>query len=316
MNKAESILAAIFWALVLLPTPGSSQNSSIEQADELLQRGDLSPIHDAVTQDHFALLWHCFEKALGRSYGKGLVEGGEEARDALNKRIQAAAGEKLRSMPGHARFLADEIARLGPSNPGRRQDCFRCLGQLGGKEAVQQIGRFMYEEFIVDLAPQRQLKEFGSNPTATKGIPFLECGTQNELRKPESNDRMAALAMHYALGADTPCVSMFPGATWVPASAPVIEKWWRSDASLPYRQQLPGVELPEMVRNPPSAAEVEARRQEAEARFEAVSPEAGGEQLPMWVNIAGLIAALGLVVWLAAHKRGKPLANPERPALR
>ncbi|MBL9133429.1 MAG: hypothetical protein JNG86_19615, partial [Verrucomicrobiaceae bacterium] len=32
---------------------------------------------------------------------------------------------------------------------------------------------------------------------------------------------------------------------------------------------------------------------------------AGGEPLPVWVNVAGAAAALLLAVWLAAHKRVK-----------
>lgn len=121
------------------------------------------------------------------------------------------------------------------------------------------------------------------------------------------NSVVAAFAMARALGDKSP-VRMDLG----PLKYEVEQKlcgvmlaWWRSDASLPWRQPLPGVELPEIVRHPPSEAELKRQEEEEQERQRRLmeAAGAGGEPLPVWVNVAGAAAALLLAVWLAAHKR-------------
>ncbi len=255
-----------------------------------LNKGDTSPLQDAFEKTDLARLWSIFGLASHRQFHGGRTD--EELKKAgltreqilkLNQDIRAKATEYLSLIPGHAKYLGDKVETASdvPNNSSDREAYLELLGLLGSKEAIQQIGRFMFDERRPEHNPQIQYTDY---------------------QPPPPNKVLAIWAMRWALKDKAP-VSVDKSGIFSNTEMYKIEDWWRSDASLPYRQQLPGVELPVNVRQPPSAADVLARNKTALAKRHAISPEAGGEPLPWYVIVLGLICVGGLTVWLALQRR-------------
>ncbi|MBL9132009.1 MAG: hypothetical protein JNG86_12460 [Verrucomicrobiaceae bacterium] len=243
-------------------------------------------------------LWNMFEKAFKHGFGYERVVGNpmvsrkrvltEAEHEKLNDDIVSFVAQTMGKIPGHAKYQGDlvEADSTNPDRSGWRVLRLRMLGRLGTPEAVQQIGRFMFDT---------------RNPGVDSLLP------SGDYTPPLSNSAYAYFELAHALRDKSP-VRMDLGPLKYEDKMKAYDTmvaWWRSEASLPWRQPLPGVELPEIVRHPPSEAELKRQEEEEQERQRRLmeAAGAGGEPLPVWVNVAGAAAALLLAVWLAAHKR-------------
>ncbi len=264
-----------------------------------LNMGDFSPLKEAYEKSDLSRLWTNFGLAANRQFYGGRTDAERKkaglTKDQiikLNQEIKDKAFEFLSRIPGHAKYLGDRIEAASniSENKNARIRGLKGLAELGTPEAIQQIGRFMFD----DRCPEY-------NPAWSY---------EGSLR-PHPNAWVAAAALNKALKDKSPSRSF---GYFGPEAYAAIQAWWRSDASLPYRQQLPGVELPENVRNPPTAALIEARQKALDAKLRAISPEAGGEPLPWYITVLGLICVGGLTVWLGLHRRS-PAPRPAKKAV-
>ncbi len=280
-----------------------------------LNRRDFSPIKAAYEARDLKMLWHFFETGVGGQYAGGRTdaEGGKallsrEQSRQLSQEIRDQAAKFLILVPGHAKHLGDQIAALGIEAEAERSRRFSLLGHLGGVEAIQQIGRFMFHEYVF-YPPSTPMPQV--TPSHSGTVSFIAtCGNENHSRQPTSNGEMAAKAMRQAVRGQMPPSSGMFGSS-PDRSLFNIGDWWRSEASLPYRQPLPGVELPEHVRHPPSAAEVEAQRQAVIGALSARSPQ----PLPWFVVVLRLACVAGLLFWLKLNRLSPALRRPaEVPA--
>lgn len=290
----RSVHLVLFAGVVLCRAAFGDQESDDQRA---IIRGDLSGIQKAYDNQNIKKLWWYYGGAFNRQFGMWPTQGEENAHKALsremrvqlNSRVQDAAAKLLVLLPGHAKYLGDKIdaASNDPHSNAARIVWMQMLSSLGSTEAIQQIGRFLFDD---------------RNPE------FEVMAPQTDVMPPPDNQFVAITQMYRALKNESLAKKNARPALGVNYE-PLLD-WWRSDASLSYRQQLPGVELPEIVRHPPSAKEVESRHRASKARLEAVSPEAGGQPLPLWVNVVAILSVASLAVWLAAHKRVKNATPP------
>lgn len=207
------------------------------EADGKIQHGDLSPIEAAFQRRDLPALWRFFDQAVTHQYGYGRTrpEGLELKKsltrqdiDALNLRIRAYAGQFLVQIPGHAKMLGDEIdassdvpANLASSAEHARIHNMLSLQWLASPEAIQQIARFLDDE---------------RNPHAE-----LSSGST----RPMSNRYHAIYALDQALGKKSPLEKTRSSSGILdPEQMKELKSWWNSNASLAYRQPLPGVALP------------------------------------------------------------------------
>jgi hypothetical protein len=164
-----------------------------------------------------------------------------------DKNDLAVVAAQLAAIPGHAQYAGDMIESItnttydiykpvqayGGTMP--RDYAFRLLDRLGTlatPEAIQQIGRFLDDV---------RNPEMGGDMVTGRIRPLA------------ANSRYALRALNKAVGEASPIagkVSAMEMAEPGEYSAQVIREWWASDASLPFRQPLPGVALPDIVRNP------------------------------------------------------------------
>jgi hypothetical protein len=174
-----------------------------------------------------------------------------------NKEIRTVIAAQLAAIPGHAQYAADMVESItnttydiykpvqqyGGIMP--RNYAFRILDSLGTlatPEAIQQIGRFLDDV---------------RNPEMGGDL------VTGRIRPLAANSSYALRALNNALGDQSPIagkVNAVEMAEPGPYYAQVIREWWASDASLPFRQPLPGVALPEIVKNPPKLPHVNLDR--------------------------------------------------------
>lgn len=175
------------------------------------------------------------------------------AQGDISKRI----ADRLAVIPGHAQYVADMVETITTTEYNQRQPvpafsgrmprayAFRILdelGELGTPEAIQQIGRFLWD---------KRNPDFTENPFNGMLMPNM------------FNSRFAVRALNKALGDKSPIAGKFDASEMIEPgeySAQIIREWWASDASLPFRQPLPGVPLPDIVRNPPKVPHVDLER--------------------------------------------------------
>jgi len=279
--------------LVVL-TEGSASGSDLDpqrdsrrwEADGRLQRGDLSPIDVAFQKHDLRELWYFYDKASAQQYaGRTQSEASELQKtltekdfEVLNARIKAHAGELLAQIPGHAKLLGDEIetASNAPASYGSRSEQIRIhnffsLERLASPEAIQQIGRFLDDE-------RNPNEELGSAGGSTGPMP---------------NSFNAVYALDHALGKNSPFQGKrLEGGMLEPEQMRALKAWWRSDASLSYRQPLPGAALPEYrhydyKRTTPAKG--------------GPSSENEGESFTIWLWVAclGLLLLALMPVWRA-----------------
>ncbi|MGV3660832.1 MAG: hypothetical protein ACO1TE_11630 [Prosthecobacter sp.] len=171
--------------------------------------------------------------------------------------VRGVVAAQLAAIPGHAQYVGDMVEMITnttydiykPVQPYAgtmpRDYAFRILDSLGTlatPEAIQQIGRFLYDN---------------RNPEMGGDL------VTGRIRPLAVNSRFALRALNNAIGDKSPIAGKVgavemaePGEYY----AQVIREWWASDASLPFRQPLPGVALPEIVKNPPKLPHVNLDR--------------------------------------------------------
>lgn len=152
------------------------------------------------------------------------------------------------------------------------------LGRLGSMEAIQQLGRFLYDE---------------RNPDGGFWPPDTE--------EPNShpNYGVAAEAIHRALGASSPFKTPWEGG---PPRAADVQRWWESEASRPYREW----NAEEYEPMPPprrralsSATAVKSTAQGASPMSATTPP---GTVLPVWLMLVLCVAGIAAVTWFAARR--------------
>ncbi len=287
MSKHRAIILALAYSLLVAHAHADKESD----ADKLIDRGDLSPIKAAYEDRDLQMLWHFFGMGVNWQYVGGSTTAEIEKAALtqlqirqLNRKVELEAAKYLALIPGHAKRLGDriEIASNTLSPKNERIRFLARLGQLGTPEAIQQIGRFMDDDRNPEVPPN------AIQPS--------------DYDLPAPNYSYATAAMHEALKDNSP-VKLGPSGYFMGDNYETIQAWWRSDSSLPYRQQLPGVELPENVRHPPSAAEVAAKRKAANDALNAEPPQ----PLPGYVFVLGLACVAGLTIWLKHHRRSPAL---------
>ena len=191
--------------------------------------GDFSSLDVMLAKQDLRALWFLFNRACFDRLGESNFSQRKPASEGFafygpiefNKKAKEEIRERLLKIPGHAKYLGDLIDQYS-NEPGHfydRGSLMRSLGDLGGVEAVQQLGRFI---------------EDGRRPEGDFFDPLS--GSTN----PFANWRDAVPAMHKALGAASPIY--IPTSRFVPGSRDVsmqpyetMIQWWKSDAAKPYR---------------------------------------------------------------------------------
>jgi hypothetical protein len=135
----------------------------------------------------------------------------------LNERFGAKVREQVRlrlsAITGHTDFLVGGIEEASKLIGGNilRSSNLRFLGEVGSMEAMQQLGRYLFDD---------------RNLEGPDFYPDDACGVN---RQPQPNSNIASIALQHALGdaAPPPRNQMNVGEMRV---------WWKSDAARPYRE--------------------------------------------------------------------------------
>lgn len=255
------------------------------EADGKLHRGDLSPVDTAFQRRDLQDLWYFFGMAASSQYGHGRTQAEEDqlkntftesAIEAMNGKIRAHAGSLLAQIPGHAVLLGDQIEAASNAPPGwdpknehARVHNMLALGRLGTPEAIQQMGRFLQDK---------------RNPQAS-------LHTSSDAGVPMPNWFHAAYALDDALGKKSPLEGKRPASGILKDDHfKELQQWWQSEASLAYRQPLPGL--------PPALASASSIGQQGVL---ATKDDAGGAS-GQWFFLVCLMAVL-LILLLVLQSR-------------
>lgn len=252
---------------VMLVCDGGRTNGSASTAvpapvpgKEVLQTGDLSPIHAAYEKGDLGALWQYYLHAhLGRYAELTYVPDpgpwltGHYTPDRtceLNWRIEEYAARLLAQSPGHAKHLGDQIDKLVAASDGAHDarawhemgQLLKALKDLATPECVQQLGRFLWDERGV-LTDEEARREFDAEPghaTLDEGR-YLPPAQSGAGEAPLSAVSMRA-ALPLAQLFDEPFFSLLPYPESIHKNesrldlARNIRRWWRSAAAARFRQ--------------------------------------------------------------------------------
>lgn len=242
LYQTHAIIVALLWSMSAQATDfgmfmRSEENTAFDIMRQTVRNGDLSPIATLVQQRDLFQLWGLWNETRSRPEAHAAIE------------------TALTNIPGHAQYLADIVEKLtmegdmypdafkpykGEIDPWARFYFLQMLGELASPEAIQQLGRFLYDE---------------RNP-GIRSHP-LGMGEQRSYNKSS-----AVMAFNNALKEMSPLYGKVGKAQYnhtdqYPYYKQQLLEWWASDSSLPFRQKLPGVDLPEIVRQPPKLPHVD-----------------------------------------------------------
>jgi hypothetical protein len=134
------------------------------RAHALFNQHDLSPIEKAFTMGEVDMLWAYHGLAEMQQFGRPRADTPEEIsraqfteqeRNALNLEIQELAMERLRQLPGAARYLGDRIEEAA-SQKGMdlsRHSWLSALARIGSEECIVELGRFIFDDRDPDYRP-------------------------------------------------------------------------------------------------------------------------------------------------------------------
>lgn len=191
--------------------------------------------------------------------------------DEQGPAVRAILIANIAAIPGHAKYLGDEIEQLSnqPLTGNGRDNSFTLLTAVASKEAVAELGRFLFD----DRSPDKELSE--KYPAADGGGYFLF---------PNSN--MSANAIGILLGDKSPVKTRRPGYYGGP-EIKQIQEWWKSREGEAFRGvavATPPPNIP-LAPPPPRGADVPS-----------VSVRQNTPKLPWLVGIAALIVIVALVL--------------------
>lgn len=255
------------------------RQGEIDAAIRRVKAGDLSVITEASQAKDFRLLY-----ALLWMTRTNRIEPTAEARLA-NLARQALAG-----IPGHAKYLADQIDSMSDikGTSRERQHYFTLLGRVGSPEAIQQVSRFLSDERNPEADRNLVQKDTIYYNNSVMAWHALESLVMDDLDlSPEIKDKIKNGSWAYS------------AQVWAATHA-----WWESDKSLPYRQGPNAETKPATpVEQLPSAApHVPGTPQPPELPKPTL--EAQEHSLKIWVLGALLVAvAASLAVLLVRQSR-------------
>jgi len=282
-------------------------------------QGDLGPIHEAYVKRDLKLLWKIVqyngEFELSPEVAAQL-ENPSQVELAINQTVADYAGRLLRQIPGHAKFIGDEVDLIAddPSKltQVRRRTYLNQLAELGSGESIHEIGRFIGDP---------------------RGIPTAEDEAQN--KKAVAEKRYADTAKYgigtaYAVDWDArqmmwvarvytpfrkdPRNKLKTGPHHSSESQKEVDDWWASAASAKYRQPLDLTRQPP-EEPPPARFDTKAIYKKAKAeKPQAALPPPGPAALPSpappalspaneWPVYVAAGAALTCLVWVYAKKQ-------------
>jgi hypothetical protein len=215
-------------------------------AAALIFQGDLSPVHAAYVRRDLKFLWNLYCLSLSGATLPPSDRGTIDRRlnvdvPSLNAIVRDYSGRLLSQIPGHAKYLGDEIDALaaqGGDGNLLRDNYLDRLAQLGSDECLHEIGRF-WDDTRGRLPPEQEkatIEYFRGKPN--------DAG----LQLPSPVNRVAHIAMWQAKYS-------YP---WQKAGKKTqhplltarddmkkVEDWWRSAESEKCRQPI------DLTRQPP-----------------------------------------------------------------
>jgi hypothetical protein len=294
------------------------------RAHALFNQLDLSPIEKAFTMGEVDMLWAYHGLAEMQQFGRPRADTPEEIsraqfteqeRNALNLEIQELAMERLRQLPGLARYLGDRIEKSASEkgwNDSRRI-WLSILGRVGGEESIVELGRFIFDDRNPDYTPP-----LDSGPVYPIGIP-------SAIQYSATSALNGALRGKHTIADEIKDKTYGMNPNWFK----MIHHWWlHSEEAAPYRRKLAdaGVVLPPGY--PPMKELQGARTTIAPAtakplQAEQTQPGANQDQAPApvpppvvvtedpvkpWMLVVALVAGILISVLMAVRRGliGKP----------
>lgn len=144
--------ASICGASVNLELKTDAEYAQWHDTRILLFQGDLGPVHEAYVRRDLKLLWNIYSaSALGgleppdNEAGNAVMQS-KEVIARVNVMVRDYSGRLLSQIPGHAKYLGDEIdaiaADTNSSSRAVRDNYLNRLAKLGSVESLHEIGRF------------------------------------------------------------------------------------------------------------------------------------------------------------------------------
>ncbi|MFO1439975.1 MAG: hypothetical protein U1F81_16750 [Verrucomicrobiaceae bacterium] len=187
-------------------------------------RGDFSLLDRLAADRNSKELFNHLLQTMSASYGEAIYPIPlpddpfiKSDRYELNTRFGAKVREQVRqrisSIPGHTNFLVEGIEESSKLIGGDRvrSSNLDLLGTIGSMEAIQQLGRFLFDD---------------RNLEGPDFYPDDACGVNP---RPQPNSSLATKSLHDSLGDAAP-----PPHNQLNVEA--MRAWWLSEAGRPYRE--------------------------------------------------------------------------------
>jgi len=206
-------------------------------------RGDLGPIHEAYVKRDLKLLWKIVQRpgAFDLSpEAEAQLENPSEVEITIYKTVIDYTRRLLSQIPGHAKFIGDEIDAIA-----------------GERDRITQIGRETYLHTLAELGSEESIHEIGRFIGDPRGIPTAEDVEQDKKALAEKRyaDRgKYGVGSAYAVDWDArnalwdarvgfpfrkdPRNKLKAGLNHTRESQKEVDDWWASAASAKYRQPL------------------------------------------------------------------------------
>ena len=187
------------------------RQADLRVARERVKAGDMNVVSEAAAAKDFSILYSIFSMATGNQMEK------TEA-----TRLADLTRQALVAIPGHAKYLADQIDTLSnlKGTSQQRQKYFLLLGRLGSPEAIQQAGRFLDDERNPEADRNLIQRDVVYRPNNAMAWWALQNLVMDDLDLP-SEIKKQYKGGNFGLGMQVEAAT---------------HAWWESDKSLPYRQ--------------------------------------------------------------------------------
>ncbi|MBL9184805.1 MAG: hypothetical protein JNN17_21850 [Verrucomicrobiaceae bacterium] len=186
--------------------------------------GDFTLLDRLAADRNFKELFNHLLQTMSASYGEAIYPIPlpddpfiKSDRYELNTRFGAKVREQVRqrisSIPGHTNFLVEGIEESSKLLGGDRlrSSNINLLGTIGSMEAIQQLGRFLFDD---------------RNLEGPDFYPDDACGVNP---RPQPNSSLAARSLRNSLGDAAP-----PPHNMLDVQA--MRAWWQEEAGRPYRE--------------------------------------------------------------------------------
>ncbi|MDB6004670.1 MAG: hypothetical protein JWR15_1657 [Prosthecobacter sp.] len=275
-------------------------------------QGDMSQIYAAYERRDVKVLWNVFHQALisGLEPPKDSLPAESLSREVIkqvNASVRDYAGRLLSQIPGHAKFLGDEVdakaADADQATQNSRNYYLNLLAELGSDESLHEIGRFWDDE-RGRLPPEsearakaQQLENLSHGADVGSGGVYAV--------SIEARHKMWEALVYYPWMKNGE-KGKLPSAN--EEERKKIEEWWQSGESTKYRQPIDLKRQPP-PEQPPVRYDIKARRPETvrqeqpDAKLTLLAPVAVTNAQQEWPLYLTMWAALAALIWLYIRKK-------------